>query len=839
MPNSITRAYLRTRYWTATIAITLVLLLCIGVGWSLVRSLQSDAHFARAFSQLIESTHHLRAEIERAISESRNASASKAGSEATASDRTHSHTSGHASDHIGIEAAFKELMIVYTAIRDADPDGLGGDAGGDAPNHDESRWDLVAQNHFADLDTEISHLKLAGHEMPESLVLIWESESGSDTPELEELIGEVLEIASVIVRSEDMDAVGMQDAAWALQQLISIEISPVFHSIAPVINDELTSGASYILYILLATAAAVLCALLFNTFVIFAPLERKVVNSQRIVIQERDRAIAAEKAKQSFLAVMSHELRTPMNGIIGFTNLLLKSDLNSKQRDYAETICTSSDALLGLLNDVLDISKIEADSLKLENSDFDLKEVVKGVVNLLGPRAYTNRLELSTFIDPALPQTLNGDAGRVRQILLNLVGNAIKFTPSGAIAIEVTEEDNSEAGVRAVRIAVTDTGVGIPKDKVDAIFDRFVQVDDGSERKYEGTGLGLAISRKLAALMGGRIGVESTPDQGSTFWVTLLLHDAAPASGRAAETMPKALIGRRVLVVDDSALNRRIFKLQLESYDVSAELTPDARSAMRLMTEAQKSGRAFELAIIDHMMPETDGVALASMIRAKPELSETKLILSSSSGLSSDHQAAVLGFDAACPKPVHQDQVLEIMLRLLTDSGNSRRESDTAGTSAAAEGLQVIEESGDPMKRILIVEDNPVNMRLAVTVLEASGYSVDTAADGNEALRAVQASNYDLILMDIRMPGMGGIEATKLIRALDLPIADCPIIAMTANAIRGDRESYLDAGMTDYISKPVDIHNLIEKVKEVIGSTEHSQSAGTTPPNARAAKSRV
>ena len=849
MPNSITRAYLRTRYWTATIAITVVLLLCIGVGWSLVRSLQSDAHFARAFSQLIEATHHLRAEIEREISESRNASASsnslesagsaRLGSALTASGHSSGHGSGHASDHVGVEEAFKELTIVFTAIRDADPDGLVSETDDDAADESEAHWDRVAQSLIANLDKEILHFRLAGHEMPESLVTIWESESSGETPELEELIGEVLEIASVIVESEDMNAVGVQDAAWALQQLISIQISPVFHSIAPVINDELTSGASYIFYVLLATAVAVLCALIFNTLIIFAPLEQRVVTSQRTITQERDRAVAAEKAKQSFLAVMSHELRTPMNGIIGFANLLLKSDLNEKQRDYAQTICSSGDALLGLLNDVLDISKIEADSLELENSDFDLKEVVKGVVNLLGPRAYTNRLELSTFIDPGLPQTVNGDAGRVRQILLNLVGNAIKFTPSGAIAIEVTEEDTIEANAREVRIAVTDTGVGIPQDKVDAIFDRFVQVDDGSERKYEGTGLGLAICKKLAALMGGRIGVESTPDQGSTFWVTILLRDAAPAADRIADATPKELRGRRVLVVDDNALNRRIFKLQLQSHDVAVELTPDARSAMRLLTEARKSGRAFELAIIDHMMPETDGVALASMIRAEPELSETKLILSSSSGLSSDHQAGVLGFDAACPKPVHQDKVLEIMLRLLSNSADGLQESGKNGALAPADPPRALEESTDPAKRILIVEDNPINLRLAVTVLEASGYSVDTAGDGNEALRAVQATTYDLILMDIRMPGMGGIEATKLIRALDLPVADCPIVAMTANAIRGDRERYLEAGMTDYISKPIDIHNLVDKVKEVIGSAEVPQSAGATPPNAPAAKSRV
>lgn len=816
MPDSITREYLRKRYWTAKIAILVALLVCVIGGWSVVGSLQSDAHFIRAFSQLTEATHHLRAEIARAVTQY-NGDASSANHEHHGADDHLNHT-------------FEELAVVFTAIRSADPDGIQGEEEESEIESDEEQWDLLAHRLFENLDEQISHIGLAGSEMPDSLAEIWEAEAGDDSPELEELIGSVLAFAAVIIEADDKSSEESLNAARALEELVSGEISPVFHDIAPIIDDELTSGASLILYILLATAFAVVCALIFNTLVIFAPLEKAVVDSQRALTQERDRAIAAEEAKRSFLAVMSHELRTPMNGIMGFANLLMNSKLDEKQKDYAETIYSSGETLLGLLNDILDISKIEAGSLELEESDFDLKDVVKSVVNLMGPRAYTNRLELSTYIDPNLPRCLNGDAGRVRQILLNLVGNAIKFTPSGAIAIEVTENRKPDENTREIRIAVTDTGVGIPADKLEDIFKRFVQVDDGSDRKYEGSGLGLAICKKLATMMKGEIGVESTPDQGSSFWVTILLGEADSTARRQVEDKPQELAGRRVLVVDDNALNRRIFKLQLQSHDIEVELAPDARSAMKRLSDAEKNGQGIELAIIDHMMPEIDGIALAKLIRDDPELCGMKLILSSSSGMTTDHQAGILGFDASCPKPVHQDKVLAIMQSLLSSTATEADTSPKVHKAAAStDSLINADTPSQDAQRILIVEDNATNQRLAMTVLTASGYAVDAVADGSEAVRAVQSLPYDLILMDIRMPVMGGVEATKRIRALDLPVADCPIIAMTANAIRGDREEYLAAGMNDYISKPIDIHGLIQKIEEHIGRAQDNNDSYASP----------
>lgn len=858
MTKLITREYMRTRYWMATAAIITVLVLCVSVSWSIVNSFETNAQFARAFSKLIESTHYMRS----AIAHSMIKAEAPAANGSLVADGPQAGENGGPVAPPALEKAFEELVVTFSAIRASDPDGLGEEDEVEGPIEDdddqERYWDTIAHGLFINLDAEIAEYGLAAGEMPESLAAIWEAEDdevaeNQDTAgengdsdgeiELESLIGEVLDLSARIVAAEDKTSAETHAMVAELEKLIQGRVIPVFHSVAPIIDEELSSGASLILVIVLASALAIIGALIFNELVIFGPLSRAVVESQTEITLERDRAVAAEKAKRSFLAVMSHELRTPMNGIMGFANLLLRSGLNDTQKDYAQTIYSSGDTLLGLLNDILDISKIESGSLELEKTDFELNDVVKSVVTLLSPRAYQNRLELSTYIDPSLPQHLNGDAGRIRQILLNLVGNAIKFTPYGAIAIEVAADGRSENGDYRLRIAVTDTGVGIPADKLGGIFERFVQVDDGSSRKYEGSGLGLSICKQLAALMGGEIGVESTVDQGSTFWVTLCLADIEPPAEQIAKTVAADLSGRRILVVDDNALNRRIFKLQLEGHGIDATLVPDARSALRELREASTRGQPFELAILDHMMPETDGLILAKMIRAEPSLKNTKLVLSSSSGLTADQQARVLGFDATCPKPVHQDKVLAIIQKLLSDTSSKFEsqpiepaEIDPSGEavmnmSASPNKVAKIDKTTDSAPRILIAEDNTINLRLAMTVLTTAGYTVDAVADGAEAVHAVQTLPYDLILMDIRMPVMGGIEATKRIRALDLPVANCPIIAMTANAIRGDREEYLAAGMNDYISKPIDIRGLIEKIEEYIGPAQRIENkAGEDDP---------
>lgn len=535
--------------------------------------------------------------------------------------------------------------------------------------------------------------------------------------------------------------------------------------------------------------------------------ERRSFEEQ--LINERDRAIALEKTKREFLAMMSHELRTPMNGVLGFANLLLSSGLDAQQRDFAELIHSSGETLLALLNDILDFSKIEAGALELEAEDFSLAGVVSNVVTLLGPQALAKRLDLSAYIDPSLPSKLRGDPGRLRQILLNLVGNAIKFTDSGAVAVEVRhEERGDEEGRRVITLSVSDTGVGIAKDKQESIFEHFTQVDTSSSRKYEGTGLGLPICKELANLMGGEIHVESATDKGSTFWVRIRLDDVIPPAEKIADQIAHKITDKKILVVDDNALNRRIFKLQLEGFGAQVDCVADAHGALAALSHAGKSANPYQLVIVDQMMPETDGPTLRALIAKQGEFQNLKTIISSSAGIRSDAQARALGFDAACPKPVMQEKLIAKICELLVSP-----HSNSASSANSITPPEPSKRQKDAKRRILVAEDNPSNQRLMVALLESAGYSVDVVADGIEAVHAAQRLPYDLILMDIRMPAMDGIEATKRIRLMQSPISECPILALTANAMSGDKEEYLAAGLTDYISKPVDFDVLLLKIK--------------------------
>ncbi len=534
--------------------------------------------------------------------------------------------------------------------------------------------------------------------------------------------------------------------------------------------------------------------------------ERRSFEEQ--LINERDRAIALEKTKREFLAMMSHELRTPMNGVLGFANLLLSSGLDAQQKDYAELIHSSGETLLALLNDILDFSKIEAGALELEVEDFSLASVVSNVVTLLGPQASAKRLDLSAYVDPSLPVKLRGDPGRLRQILLNLVGNAIKFTESGAVAVEVRQEERGDEEGCAITCSVIDTGIGIPKDKQECIFDRFTQVDASSSRKYEGTGLGLPICKELANLMGGEIYVESTPDKGSTFSVRVRLKNVIPPAEKIADGIAHKITDKKILVVDDNALNRRIFKLQLEGFGAQVDCVADAHGALAALSGAAKSTKPYQLVIIDQMMPETDGLTLRSLIAKRAELQSLKTVISSSAGIQSDAQARALGFDAACPKPVMQEKLIAKIYELLVSPHR-----DSALLAGSRTAIEPSSRQKDGKWRILVAEDNPSNQRLMVALLEGAGYSVDVAADGIEAVHAAQRLPYDLILMDIRMPAMSGIEATKRIRLMQSPISECPILALTANAMSGDKEEYLAAGLNDYISKPVDSDALLSKIK--------------------------
>lgn len=727
--------------------------------------------------------------------------------------------------------AFLEFLKTYTALRTVDSDGgnvlhrEGGD--GKIPE------DLlaIAAFHSINFAESVNKLGIAEAEMPEALRHLWEEEQSHEGhadrwPDgngaeihvpLEELLAATLTAANDVFRSEGLTQVALDEAVNA----ISDDLGPANHLLmtefSSILNQRMAWGARIPVYIIVLMFGLALIGIFLASCTTVRPLSREIAQIETDLIDAREKARAGEKTKAEFLASMSHEIRTPLNGVMGMAELVAGTRLDPRQRMFVETIQLSAHSLLEIINDILDLSKINAGQLEFHNEPFKLSRLAAEPVQMLSAKAVAKNLELAVRLSPQAERFAAGDFGRLRQIMVNLVGNAVKFTAAGQVSIDI--DTRRTDGRLVLHVAVHDTGIGIPAEQLERVFEQFSQVDQSSTRAQEGTGLGLAITRGLIEGMGGSIWVVSEPGSGTTFRFNVPLE--IYESNEPKPSVPRDIRGKRVLVIDDNEANRLVAQELLTSWEFDGASAMSGREGLQKLLAAAKLGRPFELVLLDHHMPGMDGEEVIRRIRDTPELCEIPVILLTS--ISEDTSAARcrdLGINGYLVKPTLSSPLFDSIMQAM----NRQSVAVSADATERFEEEHVIGSAGC---QILLAEDNRVNRLLVEHILKGMGVSYCAAVNGFEAVEKFRAVRPAIVLMDCSMPGLDGFSATEHIREYEAMsgLSRTVIIGVTAHALDGDRDRCLRAGMDDYLAKPIPIPELTRLVRKYLNA--ESPESGT------------